>query len=244
MCKEMGAGGLPHFNSLAQQHMGKISLELHGDAFAMVNSALPSFVGDFDPHAYIDWELNVEAEFDKYELSDHQMILAAASALTEHAFVKWKSICRHNNIPQTWTDFKMHFRDAYIPAYYVDHLLTKLQKLKQGSRTVKQYYHDFKICVLFGGLDECMEETMSRFMRGLNSEIQTLLLKEKSSHISHLFLLACTTENQILLSAQSYKTVVTHDELHLSTLYANQEQQIVETIAYFPLSHCDFLIDP
>ena len=58
------------------------------------------------------------------------MILAAASALTEHAFVKWKSICRHNNIPQTWTDFKMHFRDAYIPADYVDHLLTKLQKLK------------------------------------------------------------------------------------------------------------------
>ena len=153
-------------------------------------------------------------------------------------------IYRHNNIPQTWTDFKMHFRDAYIPAYYIDHLLGKLQKLKQGSRTVKQYYHDFNICVLFGGLDECMEETMSRFMQGLNSEIQTLLLKEKSSHISHLFLLACTAENQILLSAQSCKTIVTHDELHLSTLYANQEQQIVETIAYFPLSHCDFLIDP
>ena len=127
-------------------------------------SALPSFEGDFDPHAYIDWELKVEAEFDKYELSDHQMILAAASALTEHALVKWKYIYRHNNIPQTWTDFKMHFRDAYIPAYYIDHLLSKLQKLKQGSRTVKQYYHDFNICVLFGGLDECMEETMSRFM--------------------------------------------------------------------------------
>ena len=71
MCKEMGAGGLPHFNSLAQQHMGTFSLELHGDAFAMVSSTLPSFVGDFDPHAYIDWELKVEAEFDKYELSDH-----------------------------------------------------------------------------------------------------------------------------------------------------------------------------
>ena len=121
----------------------------------------------------------------------------------------------------------MHFRDAYIPTYYVDHLLTKLQKLKQGSRIVKQYYHDFKICVLFGGFDECLEETMSRFMRGLNSEIQTLLLKEKSSHISHLFLLACTAENEILLSAQSCKIFVTHDERHLSTLHDNQEQQIV-----------------
>jgi hypothetical protein len=52
----------------------------------------------------------------------------------------------------------MHFRDVYIPVYYVDHLLTKLEKLKQASRTVKQYYHDFKICILFGGLDECMED--------------------------------------------------------------------------------------
>jgi hypothetical protein len=148
-------------------------------------------------------------------------------ALTEHVLRKWKYICRHNNVPKTWKDFKMHFRDAYIPAYYVDHLLTKLHKLKQGSRIVKQYYHDFKICVLFGGFDECLEETMSRFMRGLNSKIQTLLLKEKSSHISHLFLLACTAENEILLSAQSCKIFVTHDEQHLSTLHDNQEQQIV-----------------
>ena len=72
------------------------------------------------------------------------MILAAASALTEHALRKWKYICRHNNVPKTWKDFKMHFRDAYIPAYYVDHLLTKLEKLKQGSRTVKQYFHNLK----------------------------------------------------------------------------------------------------
>ena len=61
-------------------------------AILISGSALPSFEGDFDPHAYIDWELKVEAEFDKYELSDHQMILAAASALTEHALVKWKYI--------------------------------------------------------------------------------------------------------------------------------------------------------
>ena len=88
-----------------------------------------------------------------------------------------------------------------------------------------------------------MEEIMSRFMRVLNSEIQTLLLKEKSSHISHFFLLACTTENQTLLSTHSCKTVVTHDEQHLSTLHDNQELQKVETIADFPLSPSDFLVD-
>ena len=68
-------------------------------------------------------------------------------------------------------------------------------------------------------------------------------LKEKSGHISHLFLIACIAENQILSSAHSCKTVVTHDEQHLSTLHDNQEQQIVETTADFPLSPSDFLVD-
>jgi len=97
---------------------------------------------------------------------------------------------------------------------------------------------------MFGGLVECMEYVMSRFLKGLNSEIQTLLLNETSSHMSHLFLLACIAENQILSSEDTCKTVVTHDEPHLSTLHANQEQQIMETIADLPLSHCDLLIDP
>ena len=84
-----------------------------------------------------------------------------------------ETLARHNKVPQTWHDFKFHFRDAYIPSYYVDHLLNKLEKLKQGSKIVKIYLHDFKICIMFGGLDECMEDVMSRFMKGLNSEIRT-----------------------------------------------------------------------
>jgi hypothetical protein len=33
-------------------------------------------------------------------------------------------------------------------------LLSKLDTLKQGARTVKYYYHDFKICTMFASLDE------------------------------------------------------------------------------------------
>ena len=46
---------------------------------------LPLYAGMFDPHAYIDWELKVDAEFDNYDLSEHQMIFAASSALTKYA---------------------------------------------------------------------------------------------------------------------------------------------------------------
>ena len=86
---------------------------------------LPSYAGKFDPHAYIDWELKVDKEFDKHDLSQKQKIYIASNLLTEHALMEWKYICRHNKVPQSWEDFKLHFRDAFIPAYYVDHLLSE-----------------------------------------------------------------------------------------------------------------------
>jgi hypothetical protein len=156
----------------------------------LVSSAIPCFDGNFDPRAYIEWELEVEKEFDENDLSEAQMIYIASHALTEYALLEWKHIFRHNNIPQYWRDFKLLFREAFIPAYYVDHLLTKLDNLKQGSSTVHEYCHEFKICVLFGGLDERKKDVMIRFMKGLNSEIQTMLIHETYSYRSLVF--ACS----------------------------------------------------
>jgi hypothetical protein len=122
------------------------------------------------------------------------MIYIASHVLTEYTLLEWKHICRHNNIPQYWIGFKLLFSKESIMAYYVDHLLAKLDNLNQGSSTVNEYYHEFKICVLFRNLDECKKDVMSRFMKGLHSEIRTMLIRETYSHIGHLFLLARIAE--------------------------------------------------
>jgi hypothetical protein len=96
----------------------------------LVSSTIPCFDGNFYPRAYIEWELKVEKEFDEHDLSEAQMIYIASHALTEYALLEWKHICRHNNIPQYWRDFKLFFREVFIPAYHVDHLLAKLDNLK------------------------------------------------------------------------------------------------------------------
>ena len=205
---------------------------------------LPLYDGKFDPQAYIDWELKVDNEFDEHDLSEKQKICIASNVLIEYALLQWKHICRHNKVPESWEDFKFLFRDAFVPAYYADYLLAKLDNLKQDSRTVKAYYHDFKICIMFGGLDECMEDVMSRFMRGFNSEIQTLLISNSYSHIGQLFCLALNAEKEILLSVNTCKNDVTHNVQNLSTLHANEEQQIVEPTADFPLSQNELLAVP
>jgi hypothetical protein len=142
-------------------------------------------------------------KFVEHDLFEAQMIYIASHALIEYALLEWKHICQHNNISQYWRDFKLLFREIFIPAYYVDHLLVKLDNLKQGSSTVNEYYHEFKICVLFGGLDECKKDVISRFMKGLNYEIQTMLIHETYSYIGHLFFLARIAKKQISLSSNT-----------------------------------------
>jgi hypothetical protein len=194
---------------------------------------LPSYASKFDPHAYIDWELKVDKEFDKHDLSQTQKIYIASNVLTEHALMEWKYICRNNKVPQYWEDFKLHFRDAFIPANYADHLLSKLDTSKKGARTVKDYYYDFKICTMFARLDECMEDVMTRFMKGLNFEIQSIVMHEAYKHISHLFLLACKAENEILLYNYTSTEQVNHSSSFASALHADQEHKIMKPTVFF-----------
>jgi hypothetical protein len=51
--------GRPH-----PQHARTHQLEVHDDLLALVSSTIPCFDGNFDPHAYIEWELKVEKEFE------------------------------------------------------------------------------------------------------------------------------------------------------------------------------------
>jgi len=205
---------------------------------------LPLYDGKFDPEAYIDWELKVDNEFDEHDLSEKEKIYIASNVLTEYALLEWKHICRHNKVLESWEDFKFLFKDAFIPSYYADYLLAKLDKLKQGSRTVREYFHVFKTCIMFGGLDESVEEVMSRFMRGLNSEIRTLLISKSYRCIGELFWLAVHAEKETLLFVNNCKNGVTHDVQNLSTLHANQEQQIVEPEDNSPLSQDELLTVP
>jgi hypothetical protein len=81
-------------------------------------------------------------------------------------------------------------------------------------------------------------------MRGLNSEIRTLLIGKSYSHIGQLFCLALNAQNEIILFVNTCKNDVTHNVKNFSTLHANQEQQIVEPAADSPLAQDELLVVP
>jgi hypothetical protein len=116
---------------------------------------LSSYSGEFDSKVYVNWEMEVDKEFRKFELSEEQKVTMASMVLTNSALNLCTHLTVHHKIPKTWKDMKRFFRKECVPEYYADYLLAKLNSLKQGDNSIETYYHNLKFHIMRCGLEEC-----------------------------------------------------------------------------------------
>jgi hypothetical protein len=62
---------------------------------------LSSYSGEFDPKVYVYWEMEVDKEFRKSELSEAQKVTIASMVLTNSALNLWTHLARHDQVPKT-----------------------------------------------------------------------------------------------------------------------------------------------
>ena len=93
--------------------------------------------------------------------------------------------------------FETNHEGQIVPSYYVHDLLNKLQKLRQGAKSVEEYYQELQMGMLRCNLDEAEEPAMARFLCGLNHEIQNILAYKEYTNITRLFHLACKAEREV-----------------------------------------------
>jgi hypothetical protein len=68
-----------------------------------------------------------------------------------------------NNMPQTRDALKQVMQARFVPSYYARDLLNKLQQLRQGAKSVKEYHQELQMCMLRCKLEEGEEPAMARF---------------------------------------------------------------------------------
>jgi hypothetical protein len=56
---------------------------------------------------------------------------------------------------------------TFVPSYYAHDLINKLQQLKQGAKSVEEYYQELQIGMLCCNLEEREDAAMARFVSGL-----------------------------------------------------------------------------
>jgi hypothetical protein len=84
-------------------------------------------------------------------------------------------------------------RTHFVPSYHARDLLHKIHQLRQGDKSVEEYYQELQIGMMRCGLVENEEAAMARFMGGLNREIKDIL----AYFIARLFHLACKAEREV-----------------------------------------------
>jgi hypothetical protein len=152
--------------------------------------------------------LAVEQKFICFEFPENARVRAATSEFSDFASVWWVEYGKKhaNDIPHTWIALKRVMRARFVPSYYARDLINKLQRLKQGARSVEEYYEELQIGMLRCNLEEREDAAMARFFAGLNHEIQDILEYKDYANITHLFHFACKAEREVQGRHASAKT--------------------------------------
>ena len=80
----------------------------------------------------------------------------------------------------------------------------KFQRLFQGNRSVDEYYKEIKISLIRDQIEKSQEATMSRFLHGLNREIQDIVESHQYASLEDLIHQAIKVEQQVKRK-QTYK---------------------------------------
>src|SRR3954468_24633618 len=180
-----------------QQSLQKVNTHKH--AHDQVIVSIPHFHGRLRSDLYIEWEFEINDIFVSHNFLEHKKVKTAISAFKDFASIWWNEYCSlyPDYIPNTWNDLKLAMRYRFVPSYYTRDKVSKLQNLKQGTKTVSEYYDALETTFLHSLLEESEEYFMDIFWEGLNRNIQDILIHENCYPMDRLFRLACKAEQEI-----------------------------------------------
>ena len=104
---------------------------------------MPKFKGEEDADAYLDWELKVEKIFRIHNYAEDKKVAMASLELEDYASIWWEDLQylreEQDLEPiETWNEMKEQMYARFVPKHYRQDLFTKLQKLKQATKSIEE----------------------------------------------------------------------------------------------------------
>ncbi|XP_024016190.1 uncharacterized protein LOC112089673 [Eutrema salsugineum] len=162
----------------------------------------PTFSGQSDPEAYLDWERRLEHIFECYGYAERKKVAVAAAQLTDNALAWWDRNVAERRRQRfgpvvTWSDMKFLLRLRYVPEHYHRDLQKRFRKLSLGNRSVDEYFEEFEKLMNSLELEESEEALMAQFIDGLQERIARKVERAQYSGLHELLHLAVQVEQQI-----------------------------------------------
>uniref|UniRef100_J3MJ95 CCHC-type domain-containing protein n=1 Tax=Oryza brachyantha TaxID=4533 RepID=J3MJ95_ORYBR len=172
------------------------------ERFGKLKFSMPKFAGTNNPEDYLAWELKVDKIFRLHNYTEEKKLAMASLEFEEYALIWWEQIQSqredHDEPPvASWTEMKVEMRARFVPRHYKRDLSDKLQVLKQGNRTVDEYYKEMEMAMIRANVYEHEEQTMARFLAGLNYPIKRITEFQPYNSVVELVHQATKAERQV-----------------------------------------------
>ena len=177
------------------------------DGLGKPKFSIPKFEGSIDVEEYINWELKMEQLWRLHDYTEDRKIKLASSEFDGYALLWWHGLVNArretNDLPiRSWREMKEEMHHRFVPRNYRRSLYDKLQNLKQGTSSVDEYYKEMELIMQRAKVREESEQTMQRFLSGLNFHVKRIVRHYQYADIEDLLHQAREAELQVAEDAK------------------------------------------
>ncbi|KAK1627570.1 hypothetical protein QYE76_001885 [Lolium multiflorum] len=139
--------------------------------------------------------------------SEDRKIKLASSEFDGYALRWWDSLVRNLDEDgaqpiRTWRAMKEAMTSRFVPTNYMRNIFDKLTLLRQGVKTVDEYYMEMEMLMQRGRVRESLEMTMQRFLNGLKYDVKGIVRHYTYTNMNQLLHHAREAESQLAEEAK------------------------------------------
>ncbi|KAK1627602.1 hypothetical protein QYE76_001917 [Lolium multiflorum] len=181
------------------------------EIFGKLKFTMPKFQGEEDPDAYLSWVLKVDKIFRIHNFSEAKKVAMASLEFEGYANVWWEEVNKKREKEDlepidTWEEMQEVMHTRFVPTHHKRDLFNKLTQLKQSYKSVEEYYKEMHMTMMSANVDEREEQTMERFLNGLNIPVKRIVEFLPYKNMVELLHQATRAERQVREDLASAKT--------------------------------------
>ncbi|KAK1618785.1 hypothetical protein QYE76_024302 [Lolium multiflorum] len=158
---------------------------------------------------------NVKTMVDKifriHNFSEAKKVAMASLEFEGYANVWWEEVNKKREKEDlapidTWEEMQEVMHTRFVPTHHKRDLFNKLTQLKQSYKSVEEYYKEMHMTMMSANVDEREEQTMARFLNGLNIPVKRIVEFLPYKNMVELLHQATRAERQVREDLASAKT--------------------------------------
>nr|GLL37607.1 putative retrotransposon polyprotein [Ipomoea trifida] len=193
---------ITRYNSLPRMLPRRFVEERVDNNLSSLRMEMPTFNGDDEPEVFLNWVDEVEDIFGLHNFGEEKKFKTAIASLKDFAKLWWKQLSRRRLEDQdepieTWGELKREMRRKFVPSNFYRDMRRKLQELKQGSKSVREFYKEMERLKARANIQEDDETTIARILEGFNRDIRRELRNQEFDDVDKLLRVVSKVEDAL-----------------------------------------------